>query len=132
MSGIAGVSEAQMRAAAVYVADQARRLGATREELVEVLGAIGLYEDPLRSTLKPAEWLVGTRSPGVLLQRAAGEPGGKADGPEMCRSTDPEHVHEMTEENTGHASNGRRFCKACNRRRRAAERAAAKALREAS
>jgi hypothetical protein len=114
----------------VHVADQARRLGATREELLEVLGAIGFYENPLRKPLRPAEWLVGTRSPGVRLQRAADQPDGKADGPEMCRSTDPDDIHEMTEENTGHASNGRRFCKACNRRRRAAERAAAKLARE--
>jgi hypothetical protein len=129
---VPGVSEEQMHAAAVHVADQARRLGATREELREILGAIGFYENPLRKPLRPAEWLVGTRSPGVLLQHAAGKPDGKADGPEMCRSSDPDDVHEMTEENTGHAANGRRFCKACNRRRRRAERAAAKSLREAS
>lgn len=121
-----------MHAAAVHVADQARRLGATREELLEILGAIGFYENPLRKPLAPPEWSAGTPSAGVLLQRPAGEPDGKADGPEMCRSSDPDDVHEMTEENTGRASNGRRFCRKCNLRRRRAERAAARALREAS
>ena len=110
MTAIVAVTEEQMRAAALHVADQARRLGATPEELQEVLGAIGFYENPLRSTLRPATWTAGTRHPSVLLQLVGSKRDAKEGQPEMCRTTE----HEMTEENTGRAPNGRRYCKTCN------------------
>lgn len=125
MTAIVAVTEEQMRAAALHVADQARRLGATPEELQEVLGAIGFYENPLRSTLAPAEWAAGTRSPRVLLQRVGSQRDTQEGHPEMCRSLDPSDIHEMTDANTGRAPNGRRYCRACNLRELARDRESA-------
>jgi hypothetical protein len=114
MTAIVDVTDEQMQRAALHVADQARRLGATHEELQDILGAIGYYEHPLRSTLRPSTWTSGTRHPSVLLQLVGARSGTQEGQPEMCRSTTPGEIHEMTEENVGHAPNGRRFCKACN------------------
>lgn len=111
MTAIVGVTDEQMQRAALHVADQARRLGATPEELQEVLGAIGYYENALRADLKPPKWTAGTRHPSVLLQLVGSRSGLQEGQPEMCRTGE----HEMTEGNVGRAPNGRRYCKACNR-----------------
>jgi hypothetical protein len=113
-----------MRAAAKVLACQAEAHGATLWELQDVLGAIGFYENPLRSPLAPAEWSAGTRSADTQLEPPTGQPDGTT-APRMCRC--PGEKHEMAGDNVGHAANGRKFCKAGNLRRRRAERAAKRA-----
>ncbi|MCW2902228.1 MAG: hypothetical protein JWO67_4493 [Streptosporangiaceae bacterium] len=123
------VTEEQMRAAARTAAQLSRTAGASLEELRDVLGALGFYESPLRADLAPPEWSAGTRSPGTGLEPVGTQPeAGLPVPPGTCRS--PEEKHLMTPENTGHSANGRKFCKACNLKRRRADRARKRELNQ--